>query len=112
MEKGLVHRYAMAIDGYHRIAAELFGPNSFEARHMRRVLANEFPPIVFFDMQDRSGTAERAEINRLALKTYRDITLANLRSLLNYRFYRQTRRAASRIKRFTRRLAGLEKAGS
>lgn len=112
MEKGLVHRYAMAIDGYHRIAAEVFGASSFEARRIRRVLANEFPPVVFFDMQDRSDTAERAEIDRLAFKTYRDMTLANLASLLQYRFYRQTRRAASRIKRFTRRLAGLEKAGS
>jgi len=112
MEKGLVHPYAMPMDGYHRIAAEVFGANSFEARHMRRVLANEFPPIVFLDMQDRSGTAERAEINRLAFKTYRDLRRANLASLLEFRFYRQTRRAASRIKRFTRRLAGLEKAGS
>ena len=90
MERGLVHRYAMAIDGYHRIANDIFGARSFEARHIRRVLVNEFPPRIFFSLKQDSLKADRGaeipEIDRLARKAYCDATVRSLAYLLDYRF--------------------------
>jgi abequosyltransferase len=82
MDKGVIHRYGIAIDGYHRIAADVFGEGSFEARHMRRVIANEFPLSVMFftrvHCRDQGRTAEISELNRLVAKTYCDLTWRNL----------------------------------
>ena len=81
MDKGLVHRYALAIDGYHRIAADVFGDQSLEARHMRRAIVNEFSVKAFFFAKVgciREGRiAEITELDRLAAKAYRDRTLRN-----------------------------------
>jgi len=43
MDKGLVNRYRIAIDGFNRIADTVFGHDSVEAFHVRRVLKNEYP---------------------------------------------------------------------
>jgi len=90
MDRGLVHRYALAIDGYHRIAADVFGPASFEARQVRRALANEFPPAVFFHLREQSRKAGRAEelaeIERLVARAYVDPTLRNVLWRADYRF--------------------------
>lgn len=40
--RGVVHRYAIAIDGYTRLAATFYGQVSIEAAEFRRVLRNEF----------------------------------------------------------------------
>ncbi len=40
-EKGMVHRIGIAINGYGKIADDLFGHDSTEARHIRRALRNE-----------------------------------------------------------------------
>ena len=81
MDKGLVHRYAIAIDGYHRIADEIFGHDSFEARQIRRVIVNEFPPKAMFytkvDFANAQQPGEVAELDRLAAKTYCDNTPRN-----------------------------------
>ena len=82
MDKGLVHRYSIAIDGYHCIAAELFGPDSFEARHIRRVIVNEYPPQAFFlaklHLLSSTGPKEFGELDRLAAKTYSGAGLRNI----------------------------------
>ena len=80
MDKGIVHRYAVAIDGYHRLASACFPAGGFEARHIHRVLTNEFPPwgllgLKFTCEVDRPH--EVAEIDRLAAKAYGDGTLRN-----------------------------------
>lgn len=41
-DKGLVNRYRIGIDGYHRLADCYFGHESIEAFHIRRVIRNEF----------------------------------------------------------------------
>jgi abequosyltransferase len=41
-ERGMARRVGIAIDGYHRLADDFFGPDSMEARHIRRVLKNEY----------------------------------------------------------------------
>lgn len=46
-DKGIVNRYRIAIDGYHRLADHFFGHESIEAYHIRRVIRNEFTLSVF-----------------------------------------------------------------
>lgn len=90
MEKGLVNRYAMAIDGYQRIASDVFGKNSFEAGHVRRTLVNEFPPRIFSSLKTSSVAENRLmeipEIDRLVRKTYCDATLRNWTYRVVYEF--------------------------
>jgi len=40
--RGVVHRYAIAVDGYTRLAETFYGQGSLEAAEFRRVLRNEF----------------------------------------------------------------------
>jgi abequosyltransferase len=44
MDSGLIRRFAITIDGYHRLARTFFAPTSPEAHHIRRVVTAEFPP--------------------------------------------------------------------
>lgn len=41
-DTGRVNRISIAVDGYHRLGEVFFGEDSDEARHMRRVLKNEY----------------------------------------------------------------------
>ena len=69
MEVGIVRRYAISIDGYHRLARTFFGEDSFEARHIRRVVANEFPPhsMLYAKMMSAKATPEEQRmLERLA----------------------------------------------
>jgi abequosyltransferase len=96
MDDGLVNRWAIAIDGYHRLADASFPPNSPEARHIRRVLTNEFPPWGLLELRFKSE-AERpgdvAVVDRLAAKAYGDRTPRNVIYRLFYK--RMSRRAFS-----------------
>jgi abequosyltransferase len=90
MDRGLVHRYGIAIEGYQRIARTVFGDGSYEARHIRRVLVNEFPPRAFFFAKVQLRRAGReddiAALDRLAALAYRDRGARNLMNRLAYRF--------------------------
>jgi abequosyltransferase len=106
MDQGLVRRYSIAIDGYHRIAEDVFGHDSLEARHLRRVIANEFSPKFFFFARSeclRSGReSDLAELDRLARKAYRDPGLKNRLYAATWRLlplwaYEQARAAARRL---------------
>lgn len=89
MDKGLVHRHALAIDGYHRIGDEVFGHESIEARHIRRVIANEFPLKAMFytrvNCRDRGRMDDLPELDRLVKKTYSDLGVSSIAYLLGYR---------------------------
>lgn len=41
-DKGIVNRFRIGIEGYHRLADAFFGHESIEAFHIRRVIRNEF----------------------------------------------------------------------
>ncbi len=88
MDKGVLHRYALAIDGYHRIAADVFSPHSFEARHMRRVIENEFPLSVMFftrvHCRDQGRPSDIPELDRLVKKVYGDLTIRNIMRRIAY----------------------------
>jgi abequosyltransferase len=80
MDVGLVRRYAISIDGYHRLARTFFAQDSWEARHIRRVVANEFQPraMLYAKLMTRDAPpAERLMLERLAAATYGDPSLRN-----------------------------------
>jgi abequosyltransferase len=89
MDRGLVHRYAIAIDGYYRIAGDLFGENSVEAGCVRRVIANEYPPNAFLLAKAKclrdNLRDELPELDRLARVVYRERSLRNIINLALYR---------------------------
>ncbi len=88
MDRGLVHRYAKAIDGYQSLASAYFPPDSPEARHIRRVVTNEFPPWTLLSAKlesERNGSGEEATVDRLAAAAYRDPSLRNRIYRLIYR---------------------------
>jgi abequosyltransferase len=80
MDRGIVHRYAIAIDGYQRLASAYFPEQSPEARDMRRVVRDEFPPWTLLAAKResrRNGTGDEATVDRLAAAAYCDPTLRN-----------------------------------
>jgi abequosyltransferase len=94
MDRGIVHRYEKAIDGYERLARTYFPEHSPEARDIRRVLTNEFPPWVLLAAKlesQRDGSADEATVDRLAATTYRD---PSVRNLVYRRIYKWTPRFA------------------
>jgi abequosyltransferase len=89
MEHGLINRYAISIDGYHRLASTFFGAESFEAREIRRVVTTEFQPrvMLYAKMMSRDASPEeRSTLARLAQKVYADSSPRNA-------FYRTVYRA-------------------
>jgi abequosyltransferase len=88
MDAGIVRRYALAIDGYHRLAETFFGGDSDEARHVRRVVANEFPPWILLAAKAearRERPEDVALLDRLAATTYEDRSAANRIKHATYR---------------------------
>ena len=89
MDQGLVRRYGLAIDGYHRLARTFFPEDSPEAFDMRRVVTNEFPPHVLLNAKVQARDEGRLEdltlVDRLAAEAYSDRTLRNRVYGLAYR---------------------------
>jgi abequosyltransferase len=73
MDDGLVNRNAIAIDGYDRLARACFSQGSLEARHIHRVLANEFPAPYLLELKfksERERPEDVAVLDRLAATAY------------------------------------------
>ena len=90
MDKGIVHRYKMAIEGYHRLANTFFGEESVEAFHIRRVVRNDFPAIKFLlnlklKSTEDGNRRELVLLDSLAAKVYKDPTVFNRINLLIYK---------------------------
>lgn len=87
-DKGIVNRYRIAIEGYHRLADSFFGHESVEAFHIRRAIRNEFSLRMFLDAKlacRKDPVRENRELlNRLVKRTYSDMSLANI---LKYSIY-------------------------
>ena len=81
MDRGVIRRYALAIDGYNRLAATYFGDDSPEARHIRRAVRNEFPPWILLHAKlESEGNGYREDLpllDRLAETVYRDRSATN-----------------------------------
>ncbi|MGC2374223.1 MAG: glycosyltransferase family 2 protein [Solirubrobacteraceae bacterium] len=103
MDKGLVHRYAIAIDGYHRLADAHFPAESLEVQHIRRAVRNEFPPWLLLRLKftsERERPDDVPTVDRLAAKAYVDRTPRNLVYRL---IYKHTPRALFRAAQATYR---------
>jgi abequosyltransferase len=90
MDKGLVHRYMMAVDGYHRLADTFFGKHTAEAYHIRRVIRNEFPPFralasLKVKIHEEGNHGDQRLLDELAAKVYKDSSLLNRFPLLLYK---------------------------
>ncbi len=79
MDDGLIRRFAITIDGYHRLAHTFFAQDSLEARHIRRSVAAEFPPYVMLYAKwiSRRSPEDRVLLARLADTVYVDPSLRN-----------------------------------
>jgi abequosyltransferase len=105
MDQGLVHRYAIAIDGYDRLSRACFPDGSWEARQVRRAMRNEVPPWLMLDMKfssERERPEDVPEVNRLAAKAYGDQTPRNFLYRL---IYKHTPRVAFRAVQVANRAA-------
>ena len=75
---GVVRRYALAVDGYTSIATTLFGPDSVELVHIRRVLRREFGLVMFMLARRRCledpSREDRARLDALFAILYADDT--------------------------------------
>lgn len=90
MDKGLVHRYMLAVEGYHRLGKIFFGEESLEAFHIRRVIRNEFPAIrallnLKLKIKDSGKREDMVLLDQLAAKVYKDASLLNWLYFIIYR---------------------------
>ena len=94
MGAGLVERFRIQIEGFHRMGDLLFGHDSVEAFHMRRAVRTEFPPwqLLYgkFMCSLKPGIEDRALMDRLARDVYSDFSVANLRAWLEYKTTRMS----------------------
>lgn len=76
MDRGIVHRIAIAVDGYERIGATFFGADSPEAFHFRRTVRNEYtlPFLLHAKLKvlDSRGGEDLDRFRDLVRKLYRD----------------------------------------
>ena len=88
-EKGMVNRYAIAINGYKKIADTIFGHDSFEAFHIRRSVCNDLTVKhllnVKFDCMNAKLHEDEITLNKLVAIHYADPLLRNRINLLIYK---------------------------
>ena len=86
---GVVNRYRIAIEGYHKIGAYLFGPSSDEAYHLRRVLRREFTLRMFLNAKvlcrENPARESRVLLDSLYRQLHSDRTLGSAFLLWAYR---------------------------
>lgn len=80
-DKGIVNRYRIGIEGYHKMAESFFGRDSEEAFHIRRVVRNELTPrslLVAKLMTVKNPAKEDINVlNRIVRMHYADPSLSN-----------------------------------
>jgi abequosyltransferase len=86
--KGMVERFRISIEGFHKIADRFFGHHSVEAFHVRRVIRHEFHPLVLllgkYLCAINPKVESKALMDRLVRMAYCDLTISNLRVRLRY----------------------------
>lgn len=90
-DRGMVRRYAIAIDGYHRLAEHFWGAKSEEAFHVRRVLRTEFKLRSFLTAKSLCTKDPSREdlrlLNSLVTRTYSDWSWIALGVRVIYRVF-------------------------
>ena len=87
-ERGIVNRFRIGIEGYHRLADSFFGHESIEAFHIRRVIRNEFrlKQFLFAKMQckKRPDIENKLLLDKLVQKTWCDHSVADYLTRFGY----------------------------
>jgi abequosyltransferase len=80
-DKGIVHRFGIAVRGYNRLADAFFGRNSMEAYNIRRAVRNEYSLTALLYMKMRAHENRNYEdtglLDRLVAELYHDLTFPN-----------------------------------
>lgn len=88
-QNGMVKRYAIAIDGYNKIAKKYFGESSIHAAHIRRSLRNEYALKHFLYAKylcyTNPGIESLEQLNTLVNKFYCDPKLPHSMKKMAYR---------------------------
>ena len=113
---GMVKRYRLAIEGFHKIADHYFGHDSVEAYHVRRVIRGEFHILAMllgkFMCAINPSKESREMMDDLVRKAYCDLSFENLRAKFVYattsaaRFRRQQPELCARHERNVLERAG------
>jgi len=76
LERGVVNRFRIAVDGFTRISTHFYGADSRELAEVRRLLRNELSILSFFSARDRVAksprTESRDELDRIFDLCYRN----------------------------------------
>ena len=84
----ITSRFRLTIDGFLKIVDHFFGPRSFEAQQMRRILRNEYHPLNMwlgkFLCQIDPKLEDIALMDRLLMSLYGDNNLASLITRFHY----------------------------
>ncbi len=90
-DKGIVNRFRIGIEGYHRLADVFFGHESKEAFNIRRVIRNEFPLASFLHAKLRCRNNPDVEdkqlLDDLINMTYCDHSIEGVRRRFCYSFF-------------------------
>jgi len=91
MDRGAVHRFSIAVDGYTRMAHTYYGVDSFEATQVRRFLRNELTIASFMSARQAASESPaqecRQELDRMMNVLYSDRSLLNLLTQVMYRYF-------------------------
>jgi len=89
LEHGVVHRLRITVEGFGHISETIFGKNSYEHYHIRRVLRNERTLPHLLGMKLTVATSgqkeEKTALNQIVLKHYSDVGIVNRCKYLIFR---------------------------
>jgi abequosyltransferase len=87
-DKGVVNRYRIGIEGYHKLADSFWGHDSHEALNIRRVIRNEFSLLAMLNTKIKCvrhpADESKDMLNQLAKLNYCDTTLSSIINRLIY----------------------------
>jgi len=88
-DRGLVHRLAIAVNGYHQIADRFYGHGSEEAAHIRRMVRNDLALRWWIEAKHLSAlepdSESRTELDQLVERCYGDTNFACWSARIIYR---------------------------
>lgn len=89
MENGVVKRLKISVDGFAHIAETIFGKDSEETYHMRRVIRNERPLIhLFFIKLQVLTSAQKTDIDELYKVVFRHYSNSGMMNMCKYYLFR------------------------
>ena len=88
LERGVVNRLRIAVDGFIRISIHFYGAASVETDSVRRLLRNELPLLSFFYARDRviqsPNLESKSELDRIFSLCYKNCGLRGLVARMLY----------------------------